>query len=216
VPIVVLGSHDGVGVGLYRSLARPGANVTGIDSSAREMDAKRLEILTSMVPTVRHVAVLYDPDVPGVTRYVQTLRTTIDKAGIRAVDAPAASADAIGPALRRARDEGANALLTLTDPLTLRLRRAIADAATALGLPSMFESKPFVEEGGLASYGADLHELWRQGARYVDRILRGAQPSELPVEQANRFIAAFNLRTARHLGLTVPAATLALADEVIE
>ena len=216
IPIVVIASHDGIGTGLFASLSRPGANLTGVESLAREIDLKRLELLKAIVPSLARIAVVYNPDVPGAPRHVAGTAAAARSVGLDArlyEIRVAAEADEVLAAVLR---DGGEGLLPITDPLIFATRGAIARFALKHRLPGMYEFKAFVEEGGLISYGPDLHGMWRRAAYYVDRILKGAKPGDLPVEQPTKFELVLNLKTAKVLGLTIPPTLLARADEVIE
>src|SRR5215471_6967635 len=216
IPIVVLASHDGIGTGLFASLARPGGNITGIESLAPDIDAKRIEFLKGVLPKISRLALLYTPTDPGSERHVgnandaaRALSSSVSKVEVRTPD----DFDVAFAALLRDRPD---AVLVVTDALTFLARKRIVDFSTEHGIPMIFEFKEFVELGGLLSYGPSLGEIWRRGAHYVDKILKGAKPDDLPVEQPTKFELAINLRTANALGLAVPPSLLAVADEVIE
>ena len=216
IPIVVLASHDGIGTGLFASLARPGGNITGIESLAPDIDAKRIEFLKGVLPKISRLALLYTPTDPGSERHVgnandaaRALSSSVSKVEVRTPD----DFDVAFAALLRDRPD---AVLVVTDALTFLARKRIIDFGTEHGIPMIFEFKEFVELGGLLSYGPSLGDIWRRGAHYVDKILKGAKPDDLPVEQPTKFELAINLRTANALGLAVPPTLLARADEVIE
>jgi putative ABC transport system substrate-binding protein len=219
IPIVMLAVTDPVGRGLVASLSRPGGNVTGVAYGVgTDTFGKGLELLKEAVPRVRRVAVLSNPDSPG-----QLLMTTHIKGAARSLGLEIQLVEARGPAqfdaafAAMARG-GAEALLVVTDPTYLLPGAAarLADLAARGRLPSMHAQRPPVEAGGLMSYGPSIVALFRRGAVFVDRILKGARPADLPVEQPTKFELVINLKTAKALGLTIPPAVLARADEVIQ
>jgi putative ABC transport system substrate-binding protein len=193
IPIVVVASHDGVGAGLFASLARPGANVTGIESLAPDLDVKRLELLKQVVPSLARLSVIYNSTDPGALVHIEIAKATAQSLGFQArlmeVRSPAEFDSAFAAILRDRPD----ALLTVTDPLTFTHRARVAEFALQNRLPAIYEFRPFVEAGGLMSYGPNMLELWRRAAYYVDRILRGARPADLPVEQPTRIELVVNL-----------------------
>jgi len=196
IPIVVLASHDGIGTGLFASLARTGGNITGIESLAPDIDAKRIEFLKGVLPKISRLALLYTPTDPGSERHVgnavdaaRALLSTVSKVEVRTP----ADFDVAFAALLRDRPD---AVLVVTDALTFLARKRIIDFGTEHGIPMIFEFKQFVELGGLLSYGPSLGDIWRRGAHYVDKILKGAKPDDLPVEQPTKFELAINLKTA--------------------
>src|SRR5215831_7211453 len=217
IPIVMMGAgSDPIGAGLIESLARPGGNVTGITLLIGELGGKRLELFKEAVPKLAHVAVLYDPataaslfDVKEVLpAAARALRLTIQPWEVRAAN----GFEKVFTALNKQRPDG---LYVSPGPLTLANRKRIADFALKSWLPSMYVRREFVDAGGLMSYGADLADSYRRVAYYVDRILRGAKPADLPVEQPTKFELVINLKTAKQIGLTIPPNVLARADRVI-
>jgi ABC-type uncharacterized transport system substrate-binding protein len=218
IPIVMMGlAADPVGLGLVESLARPGGNVTGLTTLNRELAGKRLELFKEAVPKLARVAVLYEPAIPRTAREVKevlpvaarALGLTIQPWEIRAAD----GFDRVFAALNKQRPDG------LFVPGGGQLMRAnekrIASFALKSRLPSMYSNKQAVEAGGLMYYGADEAESYRRVAYYVDRILKGAKPADLPVEQPTKFELVINLKTAKQIGLTIPPNVLARADRVI-
>src|SRR5215468_556860 len=217
IPIVMMGAgSDPIGAGLIESLARPGGNVTGITLLIGELGGKRLELFKEAVPKLAHVAVLYDPataaslfDVKEVLpAAARVLRLTIQPWEVQAAN----RFEKVFTALDKQRPDG---LYVSPGPLTLANRKRIADFALKSRLPSMYVRREFVDAGGLMSYGADLADSYQRVAYYVDRILRGAKPADLPVEQPTKFELVINLKTAKQIGLTIPPNVLARADEVI-
>jgi putative ABC transport system substrate-binding protein len=216
IPIVVLASHDGVEVGLYASLSRPGGNVTGVESIAPELDMKRLDLLKAVVPVLSRISVLYNADEPSASRHVAAITTAARALGLKvSVYGMRSLADfeETFAALHRDRTE---ALLPVTDPLVFSQRERIVHFALENRMPGIYEFKAFVAAGGLMSYGPNLNQLFRRGAYYVDKILKGAKPADLPVEQPTKFELVINLKTAKALGLTVPQSLLSGSDDVIE
>ena len=216
IPIVIVNAGDPVGTGLVASLARPGGNISGISDQATELSAKRLELLKEAMPNASSIAVLWNEGSRAMTlRYreiekaARVLGVTIRPLGVREPD----DFDVAFSAMTR---EHPDALLLITDALTNLNRGRILDFAAAHRVPAMYEFGSLVREGGLMSYGPDLGDSFRRAAVYVDRILKGAKPGELPVEQPNRYYLLVNLKTAKTLGLTIPQSILLRADEVIQ
>ena len=215
IPIVFAAVIDPVGAGLVASLARPGGNVTGLSIQSSELAGKRLEIMREVFPRLRRLAILANVGNPGsaleldeVQSAARTLGLDVSRWEIRtAADIPAAF-DAFGAS--------ADALYVAVDPLVNASRLHINKLALGTRLPTMHGLRGYVETGGLMSYGADFPTAWRRAAEYVDKILRGTKPADLPVEQPTKFELVINLRTAKALGLEIPPSLLARADEVIE
>jgi putative ABC transport system substrate-binding protein len=214
VPIVMANSSDPVETGLVSSLARPGGNLTGVTSS-REIAAKRLQLLKDTVPKLARVAVLWTPDISG------TLEWTTTTAAARSLGVSLQSLELkVGEDLLRAFEamtkRPPDGLVMFFDAKSGGYRQLVADFAKKQRLPSMFGWKEFVVAGGLMSYAADVRELFRRASTYVDRILKGARPGDLPIEQPTRFELVINLRTARAIGTTIPPALLLQADQIID
>jgi putative ABC transport system substrate-binding protein len=216
VPIVFVSVGDPIGAGIVDSLNRPGANITGVTPQGTEMGGKRLQLLEECTPGVQMVAVLMNPETPFSLLALRELRSAAELRGIRLKVLEIRAAEQLSGSIEAAAHAGAGALVTLEDPLLLGLRSPIATLATALSLPSMHGNREFAEAGGLLSYGPDRHQLYRRAAELVDKILKGAKPADIPVEQPTKFELVINLNTARALRLKVPDRVLALADEVIE
>ena len=219
IPIVMMsGGSDPVEEGLVESLARPGGNVTGISTLSRELGGKRLELLKEAVPKLARVAVLYDPAIPFFVRDVKevlpvaakALRLTLQPLEIRAAD----DFEKVFAALNKRRPDGL--YFPPGGPLTFTNEKRIAGFALKSRLPSMYVNSTFVEAGGLMSYGADQAEAYRRVAYFVDRILKGAKPADLPVEQPMRFELAVNLKTAKQIGVTNDPNLLARANRIIK
>ncbi|TMA06012.1 MAG: ABC transporter substrate-binding protein [Deltaproteobacteria bacterium] len=218
IPIVLMGTgSDPVKAGFVESLARPGGNVTGITNLSRELGGKRLELLKEAVTKVGRVAVLYDPaDPPSVHEVkdvlpvaARALGLTIEPWEVRAAD----DFERLFGALGKQRPDG---LYVPTGTLMAANQKRIAGLALKSRLPSVYDNKEAVDAGGLMSYGADLADSYRSVATYVDRILKGAKPADLPVEQPTKFELAINLKTAKQIGLTIPQRVLGRADKVIK
>jgi putative ABC transport system substrate-binding protein len=214
IPIVFTSVGDPIGAGVIASLNQPGGNVTGLTSQASDILGKRLQILAQLIPADHAVAVVLNPDTPFSALAVQELRTAAR--GRRFDIFEARTAEQVSAGIEAAAQSGAGGLLTLEDFLILSLGQQIVDLAAKVRLPTVFGSRDLAEAGGLISYGTDRGQLHRRAADYVDRILKGARPADLPVEQPSKFEFVINLKTARSLDLEVPPSVLALADEVIE
>jgi putative tryptophan/tyrosine transport system substrate-binding protein len=208
-------ADDMAGSGLVPSLARRGGNLTGLSFMATELDGKRLEILMELVPTCRHMAVLADPAVTGQPQ-LDALRSAAASRGVELSIYPARGAKDIGAAVDTAQAAGATALNVLASPILNTNRRIILDRTAALRLPAMYQWPETAEEGGLAAYGLRLATMNRMRARQVVKVLRGAKPADIPVEQPDKFELVINLRTAKAIGLEVPEMLLYRADQVIE
>jgi len=216
IPVVMTNVEDPVGDRLIDSLARPGGNVTGRTSLAPELSAKRLEVLKELLPNVSRVAVLWNPDFPGKEVELGATQSAALALGIQVQSLELRSATGFDRAFEAAINEHPEALITLPDPLSNIIWNRIIELAAARHIATMFAQKAHVEGGGLVSYGPKYLELFRLAATYVDRILKGTKPADLPVEQPTEFELVINLKTAKALELTVPPALLARADEVIE
>jgi ABC-type uncharacterized transport system substrate-binding protein len=215
IPIVFTNLGDPVGAGLVTSLARPGGNVTGLTDQARDLQGKRLQILEELTRGSQVIAVLMNPDTPFTALALKEVRTAA-AAHTRLKVLEARAADQVPARLEEAIKAGAAGLLVLEDPLTYSVRRQIADLATKFRLPTMYGYRDFAEAGGLMSYGTDRRQMYRRAADYVDKILKGAKPADLAVEQPTKFELVINMKTAKTLGLTIPASLLLRADEVIQ
>ena len=216
IPIVMATGVDPVEVGLVGALARPGANVTGVTSMQNEVAAKRVELFRQLLPRVSRIAILFDAGNHAselLVRHTEagatSLRVTLQKVSVRSLK----EADAAFSAMKQ---DHAAAVILVASPTFLGERRRLADLAIAHRLPMMVGSREYAEAGGLVSYGTDYPELFRRAAAYVDKILKGAKPEDLPVEQPTKFELVINLKTAKALGLTIPQSLLARADEVVE
>ena len=216
VPIVMAFSGDPVGTGMVPSLARPGGNITGLSFMSSDLAAKRLELLKQMFPRIARVAVLY---VPAEVSTVPELRETEAAAGTINVTLQPLQVrhpDDLGPLFAKATRERADALLVFAHAFAFVHRDRIVELAARQRLPTMFGWREFVDVGGLTSYGPNVNTMLRRAAGYVDRILKGAKPADLPIEQPTKFELVINLKTAKALGLTIPQTLLLRADQVIE
>ena len=216
IPIVMQSAGDPLGSGLVTSLARPGGNISGLSLMAPDLGGKRLELLKEILPRVSHVAVLWNSANPYSTnsfketqRAAQILKVDIQSLGVK-------GPDDLSGAFQAIESQNPDALITIEDPLTVDLRQPIVDFVSIHRLPAIYGLREFVQVGGLLGYGADLSDLLRRSAGYVDKILKGAQPRDLPVEQPVKFELVINLKAAKQINLQIPVPILARADEVIE
>jgi len=216
LPIVMTGTADPVGAGFVASLARPGGNITGVSLLMAELPGKRLELLKETVPQSTRVAVLANPDNPVYEALRNNLTVAARALGLHLHVVEVHSADELDPAFAAVTREGADALMVLSDPALMdNLRGRVADLAATHRLPAMYGWRELVVAGGLMSYGPSLPDMFQRAASYVDRILKGAKPADLPVEQPTKFELVINLKTAQALGITFPPTLLIQADEVI-
>ena len=215
IPIVFAVAGDPVGSGLVASLARPGGNVTGLSVQTTDIAAKRLELLRAVVPTFRRLAIMGNADNPLTVREMREVQATARSLGLECATLEVRRAEDIAPAIEAVKG-GADALYVASDPLINANRLRINILAVGARLPTIHIQRENVETGGLMSYGPNFPDVFRRTAEYVDKILRGAKPADIPVEQPTKFDLVINLITAQALGLTVPPTLLARADEVIE
>ncbi len=215
VPIVFALVDDPIGMGLIASLSRPGGNVTGLAVQATDLAGKRLALLREVVPGLRRLAIMVNVDYPSAVLEMGEIQTAADMLGLEVAPLEIRRAEDIAPAFEALKGR-AEALYVVGDALVMTHRVRINTLALAARLPTSFNYREYVEAGGLMSYGANLSDLFRRAADYVDKILRGAKPGDLPVEQPTRFNLVINLTTAKALGLEIPPTLLARADEVIE
>jgi putative tryptophan/tyrosine transport system substrate-binding protein len=217
IPIVMIMAGDPVGVGLVASLARPGGNVTGISYSVGvESIGKALQLLKEAVPKARLVAVLSNPANQAHALVIRDMKVAALSLGVPLHFLEARGPDELDGAFAAMAKERVGALLVAPDGVFLRERARLADLATKNQLPSMHGQREYVEAGGLMSYGPSAVAAYRRAASFVDKILKGAKPADLPVEQPTKFDLAINVRTAKALGLTIPSSVLLQADQVIE
>jgi putative tryptophan/tyrosine transport system substrate-binding protein len=215
IPIVMAFDYDPVGAGFVASLGRPGGNITGLSALNPELNGKRLQLLKEIVPRLARVAVLSNPSEPNVEKFLRETREAAQTLGVHLQPVDVRVTRDLEGALQAARRERANGFTVLTDPVTLYGRVQLAELAAKYRLPAIYSERLFVEAGGLMSYGASDREMHRRAATFVDKILKGAKPSELPVEQPTTYELVINLKTAKALGLTIPPSLLDRADAVI-
>jgi putative ABC transport system substrate-binding protein len=216
IPVVMVLVGDPVGTGLIESLARPGGNITGTSLMQTDTSAKRLELLKELVPRARSVAVLWNPRNVSTARNWKETQEASRSLGLKILSVEMRTRDEVTMAFAAIVRERPDALLVLLDSLVHDHRHEIVEFAAKNRLPAIYAGTPFAEAGGLLVYSVDIYELWRRAAVYVDRILRGAKPADLPVEQPTKFELVINLKTAKTLGLTIPPSLLARADQIIE
>jgi putative ABC transport system substrate-binding protein len=215
IPIVFGAASDPVGTGLVESLARPGGNVTGLSNQISDTGGKKLEFLREVLPSLRRLAILANVGNPAVVLDMGEAQAAARKLGLEVTTSEIRRAEDIAPAFDALKGR-ADALYVCTDPLVNTHRIRINTLALAARLPTIHGLREYVEAGGLISYGPNLPDLMRRAADYVDKILRGAKPSDIPVEQPTKFDVVINLTTAKALGLKIPESFLLRADEVIE
>ncbi len=216
IPIVFAVSGNPLATGYVASLARPGGNVTGLSIMADDLSAKRLELLRETVARVSRIAVLWNPDNGDMQSRMKEVRTAAKTLGVIIQSLEVRVPDDFAKAFAWEAQDRADALLVMADPLTIFHRDRIVEDAARLRLPAIYEVGAFVRVGGLLSYGPSISENFRRAATYVDKILKGAKPADLPVEQPTKFELVINLKTAKALGLTIPQSVLIRADEVIQ
>ena len=217
VPIVFVAVSDPVISGLVSSLARPGGNITGLTTEPTpELTGKRLELVREVVPQVSRIAALHNPTNPASAIVSKETYEAAQKLGLKVHFLDARNVSEIESAFDAIHTLRANALAVLLDPLFIVNRKRIVDFATKSGLPAIFPWKEFVDVGGLMSYGPNFPELWRRATVFVDKILKGAKPADLPVERPTRLELVINLKSANELGLTIPQRVLLKADQVVK
>jgi putative tryptophan/tyrosine transport system substrate-binding protein len=216
IPIVFSAVGDPVGTGLVASLARPGGNATGLSAMATELSGKRLEILREIVPSISSVAMLWNDTNPSMVLRANETLDAAAKLGITVQSIGVHDLVGFETAFKAISDGGAAALLILADPFTRAHRKQIVDFAALRALPAIYEIREFVDTGGLICYGPSLLAMHRNVAGYLDKIFKGAKPSDLPVQQPTKFDLVVNMKVAKVLGLTIPQSVLIRADEVIE
>jgi len=217
IPIVMTLVSDPVGAGLVASLSRPGGNITGLASIANEVVGKQLELLKEAIPQVSLVAVLWNSANPAFqTLQLREAEVAAKALGVRLQVLEARSPDELEATFAALTGRQAGALLVLADGMFFRHRARITGFAAKLRLPAIFQGKENVEAGGLMSYGVSIPDMFHRAATYVDKILKGAKPADLPIEQPTKFELVINLKTAKALGLTIPPSLLLRADQVIE
>ena len=217
VPTVLAsGSSDPVKTGLVESLAHPGGNVTGIADDASTLSTKRLSLLTALLPRLHHVAMIWNKDDLGMSMRYETSAKAAQGLGITVQPLGVREPDDFNEAFEAMTRDPPDAILMVSDSLTLLNRKRVIDYAATHRLPAIYEAESIVRDGGLMSYGADSSESFERAAAMVDRIFKGTTPADLPVEQPTRYQFVINLKTAKSIGLEIPSTLAALADEVIE
>ena len=216
VPIVFYVGTDPVVVGLVKSYARPGGRLTGVHSLTTELTGKRLEILKEISPKLRRVAAFYDPDNMAARESAKSIREAARQLHIELVERHVRSVEELRAGLQALKPGEVDALAHVSDAMLTSQTRLIVDIANAKRLLTISLNRNFATEGGLASYGVNFYAVGRQSAKYVQRVLSGTSPADLPVESVDRFELVINLKTAKAIGLTVPQSLLARADEVIQ
>jgi putative ABC transport system substrate-binding protein len=216
IPIVMAAAGDSVASGLVESLARPGGNVTGLSQMTTELVGKRLELLKEMIPKLSRVAVLWNPQGPGSTPNWKELQQPARQLGVLLHSLEVRTADDFDKAFADATRARAGALFVMSNHLFVVNMKRIVDFAAKSRLPSVSHISEFADAGGLVAYGPDRDDLFRRAATFVDKILRGAKPADLPVERPTKFELVINQKTAKSLGITIPQSILVRADRVIE
>jgi putative ABC transport system substrate-binding protein len=216
IPIVFTSVGDPVGAGLVASLSQPGGNATGLSGQASDIAAKKLQFLDDMIPGKKLIAVLGNPDTPYTALALQQIKTAAATVGLPFAALNARTAEQIQAAFDEAVRLGAASMLVLEDPVLFGAIRQTTELAAKARLPAMYGPREYAEAGGLITYGTDQSQLSRRAAEYVDKILKGASPASLPVEQPTKFALVINLKAAKALGLEIPPGLLSLADELIE
>jgi len=216
IPIVTAQDNDPVGNGLVASLARPGGNITGLSTLAPAISGKRLELIKEIVPRASRVAVLGSSTIPGNPQALRETELAARVLGLQIQYLQVRGAKDIEPAFRAAAKDRADAVLMLQSPVFVNERRQLAELAVKFRLPVIYDRREFVDDGGPMCYGTNYTDLSHRAAIYVDRILKGAKPADLPVEQPTKFELVINLKAARRIGLTIPQNVLARADTVIK
>jgi len=216
IPIVFAASSDPISTGVVASLAHPGGNITGLSMMASDLSAKRLELIHTLVPRLSRIAVLWDSSNPGMALRARETRAAAERSNIVFFDAGASNLDELEAMFTELSKQKPLAVVVTTEPFTQKHRMRILDYMARNGIPAMYEEGRFVEDGGLMSYGPNVRDLFRRSAIYVDKILKGAKPADLPVEQPTKFQLVINVATANALGITVPDSIIVRADKVIE
>ena len=216
IPIVLGANSDPVGVGLVASLARPGGNATGNSLMAPDLSAKRLEILHTLAPEISRIAILWDSSNPGMAERVRETKIAADQSHVLLHTVGPRNLNELDTAFADLLNARPDALLVTAEAFTRQHLVRILDFANNNKIPAMFEDSSYVAAGGLVSYGPDYQDVFRKAAVFVDKILKGAKPADLPIEQPTKFELAINLKTAKAIGLSIPPTLLTTADKVIE
>jgi putative ABC transport system substrate-binding protein len=216
IPIVFARIGDPIGLGLVSGLARPGGNITGVTILSNETQGKRLELLIRAVPDAKRVGVLWDPSFPPAGPELKEIEGAAQALHLELVPVGVRGPDDFEPALRAMMEQRVAALIVVQGIIFTEHIQRLVDLTAKAGLPAMFYRREHVEAGGLMSYGTNIPNTYRRAAAYVDKILKGAKPADIPVEQPTKLELVFNLKTAKSIGLAIPPNLLALADDVIE
>ena len=216
IPIVFAVSSDPISTGVVESLARPGGNITGLSLMASDLSAKRIELIHTLLPRVSRMAALWDSSNPGMALRVRETQIAAEQLRIAFFDAGARDLEGMEAMFAEILRQRPGALLVTAEPFTNRHRDRILEFAMRNRIPAMYEESRFVEAGGLLSYGPSILDMYRRAATYVDKILKGAKPSDLPVEQPTKFELVINLKTAKALGITLPQSVLVRVDKAIQ
>ncbi len=216
IPIVFCAGTDPVAVGLVESFPKPGGRLTGVHFLSTDVTGKRLELLKQIVPKLHRVVTFYDPRNPSARESAKQGRAAAQRLQVELIERHVASAEELGAALQSLRPGDVDAYLAVSDAMVDRHAPAIIEAANAKRLPTMFYFDSLVAKGGLASYSVDFHELGRQSAKHVARVLAGASPKDMPVESVDRFTLVISAKTAQRIGLVIPPSVLLQADKVLQ
>jgi putative tryptophan/tyrosine transport system substrate-binding protein len=216
IPIVFVSVSDPVSDGFVKNLSSPGANITGFSTYDSNMAGKWLQLLKDVAPQVERVAIMFNPDTAPISIYLPSLEAAAPTFAVKLIHSPVRDSAQIENAIASLGRERGDALITLPDSFTIVRRSTIIRMAEQHRIPAIYSLLPFAKSGGLMSYGTDTIDQYRQAASYIDRILKGAKPANLPIQQPTKFKLVINLKTAKALGLTIPPSLLAIADEVIE
>ncbi len=216
IPVVMAFAGDPVGIGVAASLARPGANITGLSSLDAALDGKRIELLKEAVPGLKRIAILWSSNDSGMTLAVSRVEVAARALGLSVESLAVREPDAFPGAFDAARSGQSQAIIVTAQPFIQRHRAQILDLVAKHRMPAMYTLRGFVDAGGLMAYGPSLPDLFRRAAGYVDKILRGAKPADLPIQQPTKFELVINLKAAKALGITIPQSVLLRADDVIQ
>lgn len=216
IPIVFAASADPVGAGVIVSLARPGGNVTGLSLMSSDLSGKRMELLHEALPRVSRTTILWDISNPGMALRVKETQVAADRSRVTLLRIGVRNLDELEAALVGLSVDRPDVVLVTAEPFTLRHQERIVDFLAKQRIPAMFEDRAFVDAGGLMSYGPSIRDNFRQAATYVDKVLKGAKPADMPVSQPTKFELVINLKTAKAVGLTLPQTLLLRADELIQ
>ena len=215
IPIIMTNDNDPVASGFVKSLARPGGNVTGLSTLSPEISGKQLSLLKEIIPKISRVAVLWNSKTPGHRQMIEESEKAASVTGLTIQPVETPTANDIESAFEKAKQARSEGILVLQNVAVFTERARVVKEAAKLRIPSILPSVEYVEAGGMISYGVSVTDLYRRAAYYVDRILKGSKPAELPVEQPTKFEFAINLKTAKQIGVTIPPNVLARADRII-